>query len=87
MSALSLAGSIRRGRDDRFAQLVLYDASAGYLLAGFVGLASVGLPLILAGILAGVAVGPRRVSARLAATAVLMSAASFILGFALTWGV
>ena len=84
MAALSLAGAAIGKQDERFAQALLYGATAGYLLAGVPGLASIGLPLILAGLLALVAAGPRRLPVWVVATVVAVPMSLFIIGLALT---
>jgi hypothetical protein len=62
---------------------MLYAAGAGCLPAGVVGLASIGLPLILAGLLAFAAAGPRVIPRRFAVAAGVLSAGVFVLGVAL----
>lgn len=48
MAALLLAGAAVARLDERFAQVLLCGASAGYLLAGLVGIFSIGAPLVIA---------------------------------------
>ena len=84
MAALSLAGAAAGGLNERFSQASLYGATAGYLLAGVVGLASIGLPLVLAGLLALVAAGPRRLPVVVVATVAAVLLSAFLLGLALT---
>ncbi len=85
MAALSLAGAAAGGLNERFfAQASLYGATAGYLLAGVVGLASIGLPLVLAGLLALVAAGPRRLPVVVVATVAAVPLSAFLIGLALT---
>lgn len=84
MAALSLAGAAIGKQDERFAQALLYGATAGYLLAGVVGLASIGLPLVLAGLLALVAAGPRRLPVVVVATVAAVPLSAFLIGLALT---
>ena len=52
MAAFALAGAAMGTLDERFGQVLLYGATTGYLLAGLLGLASIGLFLIVAGLLA-----------------------------------
>ncbi len=53
-------------------------------LAGVVGLASIGLPLVLAGLLALVAAGPRRLPVVVVATVAAVPLSAFLIGLALT---
>ena len=84
MAALSLGAAVIRDRHDRWAQAFLYAAAGGYLPAGVLGLASVGLPLIVAGLLALAAAGPRLIPARSGVAAGALSACVFLVGVALT---
>lgn len=84
VSALSLAGAAVGKQDERAAQALLYGATTGYLSAGVVGLASTGLPLILAGLLAFVAAGPRRLPVGVVATVAAVPLSVFIIGLVLT---
>lgn len=84
MAALSLASAAVGKLDERFAQALLYGAATGYLAAGIAGLASIGLPLVGAGLLAYVAAGPRRVSVGVASIPVVLSASALIIGMALS---
>ena len=69
---------------DRADQVLLYGATTGYLLAGLLGLASIGLFLIVAGVLACIGAGPRRVPVGVVAAVVAVSASALIIGMALT---
>ena len=84
MAALSLGAAVIRDRNDRWAQAFLYAATGGYFPAGILGLASVGLPLIVAGLLALAAAGPRLIPARSGVAAGALSACVFLVGVALT---
>jgi hypothetical protein len=84
MAALSLGAAVLCERDPRWAQTLLYAAVGGYLPAGVLGLASVGLPLIVAGLLALSAAGPRLVPVRLGLAAGALSAGLFLAGVAVT---
>ncbi len=64
--------------------VLLYGATTGYLLAGVVGLASIGLFLIVAGLLAFIGAGPRRVPVGVVAVVVAILASALIIGMALT---
>ena len=52
--------------------------------AGILGLASVGLPLILVGLLALISAGPRRISQSFGVAVGALSAIAFVIGVALT---
>ncbi len=84
MAALALGAAAVRGRNAQRAQTMLYAAAGGFLPAGILGLASVGLLLILVGFLALVAAGPRIVPSRLGVAAGGLSAFAFAIGVALT---
>ncbi len=84
MAALVLGAAGIRDRNERWAQGMLYAAAGGFLPAGVLGLASVGLPLILGGLLALVSVGPRRIPLRFGVAAGALSAIVFVIGIALT---
>lgn len=84
MAALSLAGGLVGGSNETRAQALLWSATTGYLLAGGLGLASIGLPLVLAGLFALVAARQRRLSAALVATVAALTASVFFVGIALT---
>ena len=84
MAALSLGSAAVGKQHELVAQALLYGATSGYLVAGLVGLASIGLFLIVAGLLALIAAGPRRVSTGVVATVVAISASVFLIGMALT---
>jgi hypothetical protein len=84
MAALALGAAVIRNRNDRWAQAMLYAAAGGFLPAGVLGLASIGLPLILAGLLALAAAGPRLIPLPLGVAAAVLSASAFFVGVALT---
>ena len=84
MAALSAGAAVIRDRDIRLAQALLYAAAGGLLPAGVLGLASIGLPLIVAGLLALVAAGSRLIPLPLGVTAAVLSTSAFFVGVALT---
>ena len=84
MAAFALAGAAMGTLDERFGQVLLYGATTGYLLAGLLGLASIGLFLIVAGLLACIGAGPRRVPVGVVAVVVAILAAALNVGMALT---
>jgi hypothetical protein len=83
MAALAVGAAATHRRDEQRAQAMLYAAGAGFLPAGVVGLLSIGLPLILAGLLAFAAAGPRIIPRRIAVAAGALSAGVFVVGVAL----
>lgn len=84
MAAFAIAGAAMGTLDERLGQVLLYGATTGYLLAGLLGLASIGLFLIVAGLLAFIGAGPRRVPVGVVAAVVAMSASALIIGIELT---
>ena len=84
MASLAFIGAVIGDRDERWAQGMLYSAAGGFLPAGVIGLASVGLPLILVGLLALASAGPRRLPLRFGVAAGALSAIVFAIGVALT---
>lgn len=84
MAALALGAAVIRRRNDQWAQAMLYAAAGGFVPAGILGLASVGLPLILVGLLALISAGPRRIPQRFGVAAGALSAIAFVIGVALT---
>lgn len=84
MAALSLGAAVIRDRNVRSAQTFLYAAAGGYFPAGILGLASVGLPLIVAALLALTAAGPRLIPVRRGVAAGALSACAFLVGVAAT---
>jgi hypothetical protein len=84
MTALALGAAVIRDRSEGWAQAMLYAAAGGFLPAGVLGLASIGLPLILVGLLALVSAGPRRIPLRFGVAAGALSAIAFVIGVALT---
>jgi len=84
MSALCLLSTLGR-LDPRLAQGMRYAAAPGLVLAGGLGAASIGLPLVLAGLLSLASAGPRLVSIRAGTAAGAVSVLVFLSGVALTW--
>lgn len=84
MAALALGAAVIRYRNDQWAQAMLYASAGGFVLAGVLGLASIGLPLILVGLLAIISAGPRRITYRVGVAAVAASEIAFAVGVALT---
>jgi hypothetical protein len=84
MTALAAIGAILFGRHAAASQLVLLGSASGFLGLGLIALFSIGIALILAGVLALIGAGPLRVSGRLAAAPILGSLALLAAGFALT---
>jgi hypothetical protein len=84
MAALALAAAVIGDRNERIAQGMLYASAGGFVPAGVLGLASIGLPLILVGLLALISVGPRRITYRSGVVAGAVSAIVFAIGVALT---
>ena len=84
MTALAATGAILSGRDTGASQLVLLGSASGFLGMGLIALFSIGTALILAAVLALIAVGPLRVSGRLAAAPIVGSLALLVAGLALT---
>lgn len=84
MSALSVASTLPTV-DARFAQASRYAAASGFVLAGAMAAASIGLPLVVAGLLALAAADPRVISVRAGASAAALAATAFVAGVAITW--
>lgn len=84
MSGLALAGALLSGRNGGRAQALLYGAATGFILAGVVGLASIGLFILLPGLLAFAAAGPRQLSIWRIATTGAAVAFTLVIGLALT---
>ena len=84
MAALALGAAVIADGSDGRAQGMLYAAAGGFLSAGVLGLASIGLPLIVVGLIALTSAGPRRIPRTLAVAAGALSAAAFVIGVALT---
>jgi hypothetical protein len=84
MSALFLAGAALHTQRARIAQALLYAATAGYVLSGAWGAASIGWPLLLAGLVVFATLRPRIIPVWAAAGAITCSAAAFISGIAVT---
>jgi hypothetical protein len=84
MTALALGAALIGDRNEGWAQAMLYAAAGGFLPAGVLGLASIGLPLILVGLLALVSAGARSIPLRFGVAAGAMSAITFVIGVALT---
>ncbi len=84
MAALAFGAAIIKDRNERGAQGMLYAATGGFLPAGVLGLASIGLPLILVGLLALVSAGSRQIPLRFVVAAHALSAIPFVIGVALT---
>lgn len=82
MAAITLVGAAP-ALDERLAQPFLYAATSGYLVAGIVGLASIGLFLIIAALLAYIAAGPRQASQGVAAAAMAIPVVAFVVWTAL----
>ena len=84
MAALAFGAAVMQHRNDQWAQAMLYAAAGGFVPAGILGLASVGLPLFLVGLLALISAGPRRIPQRFGVAAGALSAIAFVIGVALT---
>jgi hypothetical protein len=84
MTALAAIGAILFGRAAAASQLVLLGSASGFLGLGLIALFSIGIALILAGVLALIGAGPLPVSGRLTAVPILGSLALLAAGFALT---
>jgi len=84
MAALAFGAAVIHGRNPRLAQAFLYAASGGFFPAGVLGLASVGLPLIVAALLSLTAVGSHLLPRRIVAAAAGLSAGAFLIGVAAT---
>jgi hypothetical protein len=84
MAALAVGAAVLHGRSPQWAQTLLYAAAGGLHAAGFLGLASIGLPLIVATLLSLTAAGSRVIPARRGLAAGLLSAGVFVVGFAAT---
>ena len=84
MAALVVGAAVIRDRNDHWAQAMLYVAAGGFVPAGILGLASVGLPLLLVGLLALISAGPRRIPQRVGVAAGALSAIAFVIGAAMT---
>ncbi len=84
LSLLAATGAALCRRDPRRAQIALIAASSGFIGAGVLALFSIGAALLLAGALAALAVGPRRVSGASALAIVLGILGLFVAGIALT---
>ena len=82
MAALALGAAAIRRCNDQWAQAMLYSAAGGFVPAGIVGLASVGVPLVLVGLLALISAGPRRIPQGFAVAAGALSAIIFVIGVA-----
>lgn len=84
LAGLSLAGAVVGSHRGPVAQALLCAATTGYLEAGGLALASIGIFLVLAGLLAFVAVGPRRPSASVVFTVVAAITGLFVAGILFT---
>jgi hypothetical protein len=84
MAALAFGAAVMQRRNDQWAQVMLYAAAGGFVPAGILGLASVGLPLILVGLLALISAGPRRIPQSFGVAAGVLSAIAFVIGVALS---
>lgn len=89
-AVLALVGAIRMGRDDRLAQAALLGSATGFIGIGVVALFSIGLSLLIAGVIAAmaaIAVGPRRVGASIAVGVIVGALAILAVGLAATFAV
>ena len=84
VSAVTLVGAVVVTLDRRLAQPLLYGAATGYFLTGALGIASVGMPLIVAGVVSIITVGRRRASFVVITVAATIPAATFLIGLMLT---
>ena len=84
MSALCTAGALMGRRPHGIDQALRVAGGAGLLFIGVLGLASIGAPLLLAGVLAIFTSDAERVTGRMVAAAAGFSAAPLVIGFALT---
>jgi hypothetical protein len=86
-AVLALVGAIRMGRDDRLAQAALLSSATGFIGIGVVALFSIGMSLLIAGAIAALAVGPRRVAGAVAAGIIVGVLAILAVGLVVTFAV
>lgn len=86
-AALALVGAIRMARDDRLAHAALLGSATGFIGIGVVALFSIGLSLLIAGVLAALAVVPRRVGASVSVGVIVGALAILAVGLAATFAV
>jgi hypothetical protein len=84
VSALALVGVLLSDRDPGRSQLAILGSASGLIGVGFIGLWSIGSPLILCAVLALFAVGPRVVSRPLIGATIMGSIAVLAAGLVLT---
>ncbi len=84
MSALFLAGAALHTNRAPIAQTLMYAATAGYVLSGAWGAASIGWPLVLTGFVVATTLRPRIIPVWAATGVVICSAAAFVGGIAVT---
>lgn len=86
-AGLALVGAIRMGRDDPLAHAALLGSATGFIGIGVVGLFSIGLSLLIAGVVAAFTVDPRRVGASVAVGVIVCALAILAVGLAATFAV
>jgi hypothetical protein len=84
MAAMPVGAAATAGRDEVMAQALLIASGTGLLEAGALALPSIGILLVLAGLLAFVSAGPRRVSWPMTVAISIVVTVVFLGGIALT---
>ena len=84
VSASAVVSALLSERDPGRFQLAILGSASGFLGVGFIGLFSIGAPLLLCGVLALLSVGSRVASRRLVGLAILGPIVVLVAGLVLT---